>query len=192
MKFYRAVCSSHPIDRANDIPITLHAASWVFLHTFGTLQGHNMARKQRNNILESRTSRLKLAVRRRPYPGVKLGRGKQMQYRRNKGNGTWSAEGQRRSRQTMDQGLCPSRRFRRQRRQERPDLLRGAGHCERPDTRRRWQRRQRADHGGRCVDRLRNRSDSRAAPMPTMPNGRACISPARCCRSRWHCWEPPS
>ena len=48
-----------------------------------------MARKQRNNILESRTARLKLAVRRRPYPGAKLARGKQMQYRRNKGNGTW-------------------------------------------------------------------------------------------------------
>jgi len=48
-----------------------------------------MARKQRNSILESRTSRLKLTVRRRPYPGAKLGRGKQMQYRRNKGNGTW-------------------------------------------------------------------------------------------------------
>jgi integrase len=32
---------------------------------------------------------LKLAVRRRPYPGAKLARGKQMQYRRNKGNGTW-------------------------------------------------------------------------------------------------------
>ena len=48
-----------------------------------------MARKQRNNVLESRTARLKLAVRRRPYPGAKLARGKQMQYRRNKGNGTW-------------------------------------------------------------------------------------------------------
>ena len=47
-----------------------------------------MARKQRNNFLETRTARLKLAVRRRPYPGVKLARGKQMQYRRNKGNGT--------------------------------------------------------------------------------------------------------
>jgi integrase len=32
---------------------------------------------------------MKLAVRRRPYPGVKLARGKQMQYRRCKGNGTW-------------------------------------------------------------------------------------------------------
>ena len=32
---------------------------------------------------------MKLAVRRRPYPGAKLARGKQMQYRRNKGNGTW-------------------------------------------------------------------------------------------------------
>ena len=48
-----------------------------------------MARKQRNSRLESRTARLKLAVRRRPYPGAKLARGKQMQYRRNKGNGTW-------------------------------------------------------------------------------------------------------
>ena len=48
-----------------------------------------MARKQRNNSLESRTARLKLAVRRRPYPGARLARGKQMQYRRNKGNGTW-------------------------------------------------------------------------------------------------------
>ena len=48
-----------------------------------------MARKQRNNVLENRTPRLKLAVRRRPYPGAKLARGKQMQYRRNKGNGTW-------------------------------------------------------------------------------------------------------
>ena len=48
-----------------------------------------MARKQRNNVLETRTPRLKLTVRRRPYPGAKLARGKQMQYRRNKGNGTW-------------------------------------------------------------------------------------------------------
>ena len=48
-----------------------------------------MARRQRNNSLEGRTARLKLAIRRRPYPGAKLARGKQMQYRRNKGNGTW-------------------------------------------------------------------------------------------------------
>ena len=48
-----------------------------------------MARRQRNDSLESRTARLKFAVRRRPYPGAKLARGKQMQYRRNKGNGTW-------------------------------------------------------------------------------------------------------
>ncbi len=24
-------------------------------------------------------------------------------------------------------------------------------------------------------------------PIPTTPNGRACISPPCCCRSRWHC-----
>ena len=72
MKFYEAACSSHPIDRAKDIPIASHTASLDFPHTFGTLQGHNMARKQRNNVLESRTARLKLTVRRRPYPGASL------------------------------------------------------------------------------------------------------------------------
>ena len=32
----------------------------------------------------------------------------------------------------------------------------------------------------------------RAVPIPTTPNGRACISPACCCRSRWRCSRPPS
>ena len=48
-----------------------------------------MARKVRNSLLESRSSRLKLAVRRRTYSGSSLGRGISLLYRRNKTNGTW-------------------------------------------------------------------------------------------------------
>src|SRR5258705_691178 len=48
-----------------------------------------MARKHRNSSLESRTSRLKLAVRRKPYSGPALARGVALLYRRNKTNGCW-------------------------------------------------------------------------------------------------------
>ena len=48
-----------------------------------------MARKHRNSSLESRTARLKLAVRRKPYSGPSLARGVALMYRRNKTNGTW-------------------------------------------------------------------------------------------------------
>lgn len=48
-----------------------------------------MARSVRCSSLESRTARLKLAVRRKPYPGSKLARGIHLLYRRNKTNGTW-------------------------------------------------------------------------------------------------------
>jgi len=51
-----------------------------------------MARKNRSNTLENRTGRLKLAPRRKPYPGPSLARGVRQDYRRNiKGNGTWVA-----------------------------------------------------------------------------------------------------
>ena len=48
-----------------------------------------MARKARHSTLENRTGRLKLAVRRKPYPGPKLARGAQLLYRRNRTNGSW-------------------------------------------------------------------------------------------------------
>ena len=48
-----------------------------------------MARKHRIQQLESRTARLKLAVRRKPYSGPSLARGVALMYRRNKTNGTW-------------------------------------------------------------------------------------------------------
>src|SRR6202171_4854111 len=49
----------------------------------------NMARKVRHSSLETRTARLKLAVRRKPYSGPSLARGASLLYRRNKTNGTW-------------------------------------------------------------------------------------------------------
>ena len=48
-----------------------------------------MARKVRHSSLESRTARLKLAVRRKPYSGPSLARGVPLLYRRNKTNGSW-------------------------------------------------------------------------------------------------------
>jgi integrase len=51
-----------------------------------------MARKVRNSLLETRSARLKLAVRRKPYSGSSLGRGMALLYRRNKTNGTWVAK----------------------------------------------------------------------------------------------------
>src|SRR5215472_6018023 len=48
-----------------------------------------MARKVRNSSLESRSARLKLKIRRKPYTGASLGRGVALLYRRNKTNGSW-------------------------------------------------------------------------------------------------------
>jgi integrase len=48
-----------------------------------------MARKVRHSALESRSARLKLQVRRRPYSGPSLARGISLLYRRNRSNGSW-------------------------------------------------------------------------------------------------------
>src|ERR1700739_4972451 len=48
-----------------------------------------MARKVSFSALESRSARLRLRIRRRPYSGPSLSRGISLMYRRNKTNGTW-------------------------------------------------------------------------------------------------------
>src|SRR6516164_1026036 len=48
-----------------------------------------MARKVRHSALESRSARLRLQIRRRPYAGPLLARGISLMYRRNGTNGTW-------------------------------------------------------------------------------------------------------
>src|SRR4029079_18896499 len=51
--------------------------------------GDTMARKARFSTLESRTARLRLEIRRKPYSGPALRRGVLLQYRRCKGPGRW-------------------------------------------------------------------------------------------------------
>src|SRR6478752_3653680 len=48
-----------------------------------------MARKVSFSALESRSARLRLKIRRRPYSGPSLARGISLMYRRNGTNGTW-------------------------------------------------------------------------------------------------------
>jgi integrase len=48
-----------------------------------------MARKVSFSALESRSARLRLKIRRKPYSGPTLARGISLMYRRNKTNGTW-------------------------------------------------------------------------------------------------------
>ena len=48
-----------------------------------------MARKVSFSALESRSARLRLKIRRRPYSGPSLARGISLMYRRNETNGTW-------------------------------------------------------------------------------------------------------
>src|SRR5215831_12231226 len=56
---------------------------------FGTVRRTVMARKARHSGLESRTARLKLATRFKPYSGPTLARGIKLLYRRNQTNGAW-------------------------------------------------------------------------------------------------------
>jgi hypothetical protein len=48
-----------------------------------------MARKVSFSALESRSARLRLKIRRRPYSGPSLARGIALMYRRNRTNGAW-------------------------------------------------------------------------------------------------------
>ena len=48
-----------------------------------------MPRKVRDSRLESRTARLRLPIRKKPYTGPSLARGVMLLFRRNKGNGRW-------------------------------------------------------------------------------------------------------
>jgi integrase len=52
-----------------------------------------MARNIRYAALETRSARLKLGIRRKPYVGPRLERGLSLHYRRNKGPGTWVVKG---------------------------------------------------------------------------------------------------
>src|SRR5437588_10920199 len=78
-----------------DLELSPYDATQIYWHCHTPLghdRGHRMARKVRHSALESRTARLKLAVRRKPYSGPSLARGVSLLYRRNKGGGAWIAK----------------------------------------------------------------------------------------------------
>src|SRR5438093_13531204 len=64
-------------------------ASMPMLETVHGTLGTAMARKIRDSKLESRSARLRLPIRKKPYTGPALARGIHLLYRRNRTNGTW-------------------------------------------------------------------------------------------------------
>ena len=68
-----------------------------------------MPRKIRDAKLESRSARLRLPIRKKPYSGPALARGIHLLYRRNKGNGTWGGQVLQCPRRILDGALRPSR-----------------------------------------------------------------------------------
>src|SRR6478672_4244640 len=58
-------------------------------HFAGTGIRFHMARRVSFSALESRSARLRLKIRRRPYSGPSLARGMSLMYRRNGTNGSW-------------------------------------------------------------------------------------------------------
>src|SRR6478672_10855788 len=58
-------------------------------HFAGTGIRFHMARRVSFSALESRSARLRLKIRRRPYSGPTLARGISLMYRRNGTNGSW-------------------------------------------------------------------------------------------------------
>jgi integrase len=66
-----------------------HAFIGIPTHHWDKKGDTNVARKVRHSSLETRTARLKLTVRRKPYSGPSLARGVSLLYRRNKTNGSW-------------------------------------------------------------------------------------------------------
>src|ERR1700761_7052557 len=95
MKFYGTVWTPQAIDRRRNLPVTCHrlfpralqTRSRHFAGTTGTR--FHMARRVGFAALESRSARLRLKIRRRPYSGPSLARGISLMYRRNGTNGSW-------------------------------------------------------------------------------------------------------
>ena len=152
-----------------------------------------MARKVSFSAMESRSARLnKFTIRRRPYSGPSLARGISLMYRRNKTNGTWVLKVSDGHGAYWTKGFALADDFEdadgktvltfHQAQEQAKKLARGGDDGT-------------ADSAPITVDGALNayKTDlTRAMPIHTTPSIRACISPARCCQSRWHCSRPPS
>ena len=150
-----------------------------------------MARKVSFSALESRSARLRLKIRRRPYSGPSLARGISLMYRRNKTNGTWVLKA------SNGHGAYWTKAFALADDFEDADAKSVLTFYQAQDQAKQLAR---GDDGGRTAHRspLMARSKptgaiwKRAKPIPITPSGRACTSPACCSRSRWRCSQPPS
>ena len=150
-----------------------------------------MARKVSFSALESRSARLRLKIRRRPYSGPSLARGIALMYRRNKTNGTWVLKASDGHGAYWTKGFALADDF------EDADAKNVLTFYQAQDQAKKLARGEdgSADSAPITVDgalKAYKTDLKRAVPIPTTPNGRACISPACCCRSRWRCSRPPS
>ena len=156
-------------------------------------RGHDlMARKVSFSALESRSARLRLKIRRKPYNGPSLARGISLMYRRNKTNGTWVLKASDGHGAYWTKGFALADDFEDADAQECADVLRGAGRSEEAGARRGRQRRQRTDHGRWRAEGLQARSDraqcqplQRRASAPA-PHQRAVVEAGGSCS------RPPS
>jgi hypothetical protein len=150
-----------------------------------------MARKVRHSALESRSARLKLKVRRRPYPGPSLARGIALMYRRNKTNGTWVLKASDGHGAYWTKGFALADDF------EDADGKNVLTFHQGQDAAKKLARGEdgSADNAPITVDSALKdyrRDLIGAVQTLTTPSIRACTSPACCCRSQWHCSRPPS
>ena len=118
-----------------------------------------MARKVSFSALESRSARLRLKIRRRPYSGPSLARGISLMYRRNKTNGTWVLKASDGHGAYWTKGFALADDFEDADAKTVLTFYRGAGCSEEAGARRGRQRRQRTDHGRWRAEGLPARSD---------------------------------
>ena len=151
-----------------------------------------MARRVSFSALESRSARLRLKIRRRPYSGPSLARGIALMYRRNKTNGTWVLKA------SDGHGAYWTKAFALADDFEDADAKNVLTFYQAQDQAKKLARGDdgSADSAPITVDgalkAYKARSGSARRPIPTTPSGRAYTSPACCCRSRWRCSRPPS
>ena len=183
-----------PLIRPRNIPITCHTPPWDFTDTIATLRENGdtiMARKVSFSALESRSARLRLKIRRRPYSGPSLARGISLMYRRNKTNGTWVLKASDGHGAYWTKGFALADDF------EDADAKNVLTFYQAQDAAKKLARGEdgSADNAPITVDGALTayKTDliSRNANPYNAEHPR-CTSPARCCRSRWRCSRPPS
>ena len=151
-----------------------------------------MARKVSFSALESRSARLRLKIRRRPYSGPSLARGIALMYRRNKTNGTWVLKASDGHGAYWTKGFALADDF------EDADAKNVLTFYQAQDQAKKLARGEdgSADNAPITVDGAlkdyRRDLEARRCQSLQRRHGRACTSPACCCRSQWHCSRPPS